>query len=221
MTNIKIVTPCYNEAFYNASKAKESLDNLKDTLFSYSAFSAFGTRISALRNSLINENKSQLRRNQKLDDIYTHWLFVDSDISYTQNNIIQLLAHDKDIISGAYISKSNPDNFEAGITDVYGRNLSYVSKNSTGLNKIDGYVGLGFVLIKREALENMEYPWCAEYTVCYNKDGVYKEQWEYSEGDNGEICEVFAEDAYFCKNAREKGLDIFLDCNCLVEHNIG
>ena len=221
MINIKIVTPCYSEALYNESQAKKSLDNLKGTLpFTFSAYTAYGTRISALRNALINDKKSQLRRGQKLEEIYTHWLFVDSDISYTADNIVQLLAHDKDIVSGAYVSKSNPDNFEAGITDSYGRNLSYVSKASTGLNKVDGYVGLGFMLVKIEALEKMEYPWFFEYTVCYTQDGVYKEPWEYSEGDNGEIAEVFAEDAGFARNARENEIDIWLDCSCIVDHNI-
>jgi hypothetical protein len=207
MINIKICTPCYNEALYNESQAKKSLSNIKDAPFLYSGFVAYGTRISALRNALVNNNKSQLKKGQKLDETFTHWLFIDSDINYTQNDIVKLLVHDKDIVSGAYISKSNPDNFEAGVTDQNGRNISYVSSKSTGLNKIDGYVGLGFMLLKREALEIMEYPYFSEYVICYTK-----------EGNNGEIAEVFAEDAYFCKNAKDNGLEIYLDCECKVDH---
>ena len=216
--NINIVTPCYNEELYKVSSAKKSLDNLKKTPFSYSGHVAYGTRISTQRNALINNRKSQLKHGQKLDKTYTHWLFVDSDINYTQENIIQLLVHDKDIISGAYVSKSNPENFEVWFTDKAGRNIKYVSSKSIGLNKVEGGTGLGFMLVKREALEKMEYPYFSEFVVTYTKEGQYKENWEYSDSNNGDIAEVFAEDIYFCKNARDNGLEIWLDCDCKVDH---
>jgi hypothetical protein len=203
MVNLNICVPCYNETLFNQSVAKKSIDGLINPSFSYTVHAAYGSRISCQRNALINEKKSQLIRGQKLDPTYTHWLFMDSDIECNQGHILKLLSDEKEIVSGAYVSRANPELYEAWVTDGNGLNLSYVNTTSTGLHKIEGGTGIGLLLATRDALERMTYPWFSEYVVTY-----------------GDLAESFAEDAYFAKNARSNGIEIWLDCDCIVKHHV-
>jgi len=167
--NIKICVPCYCESIYNNSIAKHSITKLTKDHFNFEVFTGVGARpLSTKRNQLINDGKSQEIR-QKLDNRFSHILNLDHDIGFTEDHILQLLKHDKDIVSGCYVSKANEKIFETWILDDQGVNQEYAGKDSKGLHKINGGCGLGFLLCKREAIEGMTYPWFSEFVI--QKDG--------------------------------------------------
>jgi hypothetical protein len=158
--------------------------------------------IEDARNAMIVADKSAQAVHQKLDLRYTHWLFVDHDVGFTAENIDQLLARDKDVISGAYRPKDKPEHFVGGQCDDYGRVSEYVTSSATGLISVD-WVGGGFLLIKRGALEKSAFPWFWK-TVYYLA--------------NRAIC--VGEDIYACLNFKRALLDIYLDCDVVLNHEV-
>jgi hypothetical protein len=90
----------------------------------------------------------------------THILFLDDDMAYPANTILKLLAHDKDAVTGLYLSRAYPhqplifDEFDEDGKALY----SYLTETTPPLKKVVA-AGLGCVLIKVEALQKMEPPW--------------------------------------------------------------
>jgi len=152
------------------------------------------------RNTLVS--KSQKKWQVEFEGGFSHYLFIDSDISFRARDVMRLLAQDKDIISGAYVRKDNPEYYQGGFwaEDLPGNIKNYVRSESTGTHKVD-YVGGGFLLVKAEALVRMEYPWFRRVMI-----------------SNEETQAEVQEDYGFCLNARDHDLDVFLDCDVVVDH---
>ncbi|MBD3387377.1 MAG: hypothetical protein GF414_00340 [Candidatus Altiarchaeales archaeon] len=149
---------------------------------------------------------------QALDTNISHWLFVDADISWSPGAIDRLLAHDKDIISASYIAREGAGKvYEAGMYEVVEGNIGgRVSRESTGLNKVD-WVGAGFLLCKRRALERMQHPWFSHPIIRHT---------EQAEGREIYHQVMTNEDVGFSMNARASGLDIWIDCDTQVFHQL-
>ncbi len=136
---------------------------------------------------------------QALDANATHILFLDDDVYPPENVISQLLAHDKDIVSGLYYSRSYPHKpyiFREGREDgscVWGA----LRDDETGLIPIVA-AGLGVCLVKTTVFHKMEQPWIrlGEYEL---------DQW--------------CDDIGFFNRARAAGFEIFCDLNCQAGHS--
>jgi len=194
----------YDIRTWDESLARACIDTIKSREQAWDLVIAIqqGTIIEEARNAMIVADKSAQAIYQKLDSKYTHWLFIDHDVGFTDKNIDALLAHDKDVISGAYRPKSNPDNYVGGMCDDYGRVSEYVTSSATGLMSVD-WVGGGFLLVKREALEKSAFPWfwkCVYYLA------------------NRAIC--VGEDVYACLNFKRALLDVWLDCDVILNHEV-
>ena len=138
---------------------------------------------------LFNESLITRARNYLVDEFlrsdFTHLLFIDSDIHYNPQDVIAMLALDKDVIGGPYPKKSMNWN-----------NIAQAARNHPGLepreleNLVGDYVfnvvrgtkqfqvtdplevleiGTGFMMVKREVFTKMEeaYP-----TIRYKPDHV-------------------------------------------------
>jgi hypothetical protein len=202
MLHVKICVPVYDLATWDASLAKSCVETLKGncTEFTYEAKIARSSIISEGRNILINDNKEDQRIKQTLDPKISHWLFVDHDVGFTKENILQLLRHEKDVISGAYRPKDKPERFVAGYCSEEGRVTNYVASSQRGLIEID-WAGGGFLMFTRKALEKMTYPWFWHDLIPY-----------------GNRVMTVGEDVYACINARKQLLTIWMDCDCVVNH---
>lgn len=90
----------------------------------------------------------------------THVFFLDDDMAFPADILSKLLAHDKDAITGLYLSRAYPH--QPLIFDDFGDDgkalYSYLDENTPPLKKIAA-AGLGCVLIKIEILKQMEKPW--------------------------------------------------------------
>lgn len=135
---------------------------------------------------------------QAIENNCTHILFIDDDQTYKPEALTQLLAHDKDIVSGLYLSRAYPHQpLIFDYADDEGRCLySYLLETDKGLKKIVA-AGFGFVLMKTEFLKKMERPWV-----------------RLGELDNQEWCD----DIGFFNRARKYTEDIYCDMDCLVGH---
>lgn len=164
-----------------------------------------GSNVPRARNAMINNEQSNQIR-QKLPN-FDYFLCVDADTGFTVDHVRQLVAHDLDIVSGAYLHKHDASRIVAGwFGEVEGisQMKERVSPDRTGLFEVD-WVGAGFLLLKREALETMDYPWFTSEEVYY-------------ESDLGPCAQIVSDDLGFCMKARRGGKKIMLDADCRVDH---
>lgn len=131
---------------------------------------------------------------------YTHLFFMDSDMSFPESTLSRLLYHDKDIIGGFYTTKVEPYNstcFVDSPNDGYNYR-TYNPQDGEHLKEVAA-IGTGCMLIKRQVLEAMKWPWF-----------YYKPN---------EVKQTFAtEDVAFCEDARGKGFKVWCDFNIKCGH---
>jgi hypothetical protein len=199
---IKFCVPCYDKESYDRSLARACYATICSQVRSYNHTVAIqqGTIIEECRNLLINESKDNQALYQKLNSKYTHFLFTDHDNGWLPEHVDTLLKHDKDIIGGVYRPKNNPNQYVAGHCDDNGRIVSYITPDQKGLMEVD-WLGGGFILCKREALERMRYPWFWKNVVTLSNRAM-----------------LVGEDVYFCINARDSGLTVWLDADVILNH---
>ena len=130
---------------------------------------------------LFNESLITRARNYLVDEFIhrsgcTHLLFIDSDIHFDPNDVIALLAIDKDVIGGPYPKKAikwksvataikkNPNIDPATLEKVTGDYVFNPVKGTAQFNVSDPLevmeIGTGFMMVKREVFAKMEkaYP---------------------------------------------------------------
>lgn len=136
---------------------------------------------------------------QALDHDCTHVLFLDDDIAFHPTMLMQLLAHNLDIVSGLYLMRNYPHQpiiFQSA--DSEGRCLHrWLEDGMEGLIEIVA-CGLGAVLIKTEVFRKMEEPWI-------RLGELEKDHW--------------CDDIGFFRRVREVGFKIHCDLSVLVGHN--
>lgn len=200
--NIKICCPIYDTMTWDQSLARACVMSMSLTPQPFDFFYAVArsTIIEEGRNLLITEDEDAQAIKQKLNPKYSHWLFIDHDVGFVADHIIQLLNHNKDVVSGAYRPKDKPERFVAGYCDDSGKIMDYAPAIDTGLIQVD-WTGAGFLLCKREALEKMDYPFFWKSVHRYGNRAL-----------------TVGEDLYFCLNARQNLVSIYLDTNTIINH---
>jgi hypothetical protein len=127
--------------------------------------------VSTITDSLINRARNNLVAKFMANPQFTHLIFLDVDLSFNAQDIVKLLWHDKDIITGAYpIKEINWDKVIKNVNN--GIEAKDLAKKSTrfvvnpvraGGNTIqtdNGAIsvydaGTGFMCIKRSVFEKM------------------------------------------------------------------
>lgn len=199
---IKICCPCYDLQAWQESIACACVESMKKESLSFTFEAAVGCSsiIEEGRNALISSDKTNQMIHQTLNKKFTHWLFIDHDVGFTSGQIKQLVGRNVDIVSGAYRPKDKPEQFVAGYCSDIGRVSDYIPAIPQGLIEID-WCGAGCLLCTRHALEKMEYPW------------FWKTVHKY-----GNRMMTQGEDVYFCMNARNQLLTVYLDTDCILNH---
>jgi hypothetical protein len=159
---------------------------------------ATGANIWQLRNRIAGSGSQKIY--QSLN--YDFYLSTDWDIRYSLKDIENLVNRKSPIVSGAYARKGNPLLIHAGSwkDEIIGLRGKYLPSNLTGIQEVD-WVGGGFLLIRRDALETMEYPWFRSELIKY-----------------GDCQEATSADFGFCINAKRHKIPIHIDYDCKVEH---
>ena len=145
---------------------------------------------------------------------YDYIMWIDSDMVFSVNDFIKLLNHKKDIVSGMYLMDGGKQ-----FTTVIDWNEDYYKKNGKfhfltpedikgkeELMSVD-YTGFGWILVKKNVFESMEYPW-------------FKPLWfQFGEAENGSLIKEFcSEDVGWCKTIKKLGYEIFVDPTIIVGH---
>lgn len=119
----------------------------------------------------------------------THILFVDYDVLPRSNTLAKLLEHDKDIISGVYLTIQ-----KFNITWCLSREdpFKLIDINDLPNNPFKVMCACnGMLLVKMEVFDKLEWPyWKTEFEPCHTKTGS---------------------DIYFFNKAKAAGYDIWVD----------
>lgn len=144
---------------------------------------------------------------------YDYIMWIDSDQVFNNEMFDKLFQLDKEIVSGWYCQPGPHDDgskftpvVEKMEDDFFEKNGYYKFLSSKEITekkepfKAD-YIGFGWVLIKKGVFEKIEYPWFAP-----------KQRFV------GELSDMCSEDVSFCIDARNLGIDIWVDPTCRVGH---
>lgn len=204
------------------------------------AFKDIGLKFSVatISDSLINRARNQLVAKFMAREEFTHLMFVDVDLGFNPDDILKMLWHDKDIVTGAYPIKDIlwdrvEKNVHKGVetTKLLENSTRFVvnpvSDKEKRVKVQNGAIavhdaGTGFMLIKREAFERMfeAYP-----ELKYNDDtGNLSEEERkcsyalfnsYIDEENGRFL---SEDYGFCRYWQKIDGDIWTDPSVELMH---
>lgn len=202
---------------------------------------------------LFNESLITRARNYIVDEFlrsgYTHLLFIDSDICFNPEDVLALIALDKDIIGGPYPKKSinwkavyaaskrvmadpnvdqskwNPGELEA-VTGEYVFNPVPGTKEFNVTEPLEVMeIGTGYMLVKRGVFEvfKQEYPhlnYKPDHVGQANFDGTRYIHAYFDTVIDPDSHRYLSEDYMFCQYARAIGLKVWL-CPWMQTVHIG
>ncbi len=237
-----VATPMYG-GMAHGLYIKSSLD-LQSTMNKYGIETKFSF--------LFNESLITRARNYLVDEFlrsdHTHLLFIDSDIHYNPQDVIALMALDKDVIGGPYPKKSinwnnvaqaarnHPTMEPKELETLVGEYVFNVVKGTQQFQVTEPLevleIGTGFMMVKREVFERMakEYP-----NIQYKPDHVGQANFDGSRYIHAYFDTVIdtkdsitgggserylSEDYMFCQMWRKMGGNIFL-CPWMKTQHIG
>lgn len=151
------------------------------------------------RGPYVHRNREMLMKDAVEND-FTHLMFIDTDIVFPPDGIERLMARDKDLIGAAYNMRNmmKPGQLEVPRTStvkLLGGKRRFPTMDSPF--RCDT-VPTGFMLVRLEKFKQIEQPW-------------FETVWTEDEGFMGE-------DTYFCRRARENGIDVWVDPTIPLGH---
>ena len=195
---------------------------------------------------LFNESLITRARNYLVDEFIhrsdcTHLLFLDSDIHFSPQDVIALLALDKDVIGGPYPKKAikwrsvkkalqkNPDldaQLLEKVTGDYVFNPVKGTAQFTVTEPLDVLqIGTGFMMVKREVFDKYaeEFPhlhYKPDHIGQANFDGSRYIHAFFDTVIDPKSHRYLSEDYMFCQNAREIGFKVWL-CPWMKTTHVG
>ena len=239
--HIFIATPCYGgqigEPYFRSMMRLAILCNKYQIQYTISTLAneSLITRGRNTLNSFFMENKQA-----------THLFFIDADIEFNGEDILRMVAYDKDIVVGAYPKKAlnwdsiigaarneelqeTPETIE-GHSSNYVVNFDFLKDkdgNNTPQVQIEDNLvklkdaGTGFMCIKKEVMQKMfdEYPE-TKYVNDINVDQKF-EPFMYALFDciiDPESRRYLSEDYTFCRRWQDLDGEVFLDPRTALNH---
>jgi hypothetical protein len=201
---------------------------------------------------LFNESLITRARNYLVDEFlrsgYTHMLFIDADVHFNAQDVVALLALDKEVIGGPYPKKTinwknvaeaarkHPDLPVKDLEKLVGEYVFNVVKGTKNFSVTEPLevmeIGTGYMMIKREVFDKMKeaYP-----TIHYKPDHVGQANFDgtrYIQAYFDTVIDTkdsiigggsdryLSEDYMFCQMWRKIGGQIFL-CPWMRTQHIG
>lgn len=221
--NMMIAMPCYGSMLHC-----DTMQSLIKFIVQASA-EGIGVNIQTMSNeSLITRARNWLASSFIENPQFTHFMFIDADISFEPEEVLRLIAADRDICAGVYPFKrlfyhENLSRIEE--EDQHTAMLRYVVNPANGDPRPDsqGFIEVldaatGFMLIKRESFEIMmkAYP-----DLYYTSDMIGmagKKIWNFFD-TMVEGQRYLSEDYAFCRLAQRAGLKIYVDVQTKLTHH--
>lgn len=144
---------------------------------------------------IIHQNRENIVK-EAIKQKCTHLLFIDSDMFFEADSIMTLLGRDKDIVGVNSHLRKFP--ITSTIQMPEAEKLTLKEDHPDGFFTVDA-VTTAFLLIKLDVFKKLEHPWFF---------------WEVDTEGNT----VLGEDYWFCRSAKEKGFDIWVDLSIKIGH---
>ncbi len=183
----------------------------------YSSFVTF-SRMQTLGLD-VSRGPDQKPFNGELD--YDIWMTIDSDIVFTPENVIELIENTDihPVVSGLYLMQDIKHYACVGEWDedyfIKNGTFKFLTpedidnyKKETGQKFMEvAYNGMGFFACKKGVIESLKYPYFDRPTQEI-KDAT------------GKIImrDICSEDVGFCKNLKDAGINVYVNCNIRVGH---
>lgn len=235
--HVMIATPCYGGLIHEPY--------LRGLTSLVAQLSGSGTPINlatVVNESLITRARNELVKHFMMTEC-SHLIFIDADIGFTPEDVMQLVRHNKDIVVGAYPLKgirwSNIDtapeikNSEEArrLTTEYVVNFQFASDEDLQAGRLEVVEGLievkdagtGFMCIKRNVIERMikempelKYEKEARFLMNDKDDGV---RWAIFDSEiDKEDSRYLSEDYLFCRRWQRMGGKVWLDPTITLTH---
>jgi hypothetical protein len=205
-THVYFAMPCYGGLIYESCFM--SLLRFVSTAAQHSINWTIDTMVNE---SLIPRGRNNLVAKFLTNKDATHLMFIDADIRWDPSYITRMLAADKDVICGLYPMKCVPPKFVIN---------ALPDSEKQGVLEEVSTAGTGFMMIKRECIEEMiaAYP-----ETKYNDNiGVGKEYepMMYALFDTmiDEDKNYLSEDWAFCYRWRKLGKKVWVDKSVILDH---
>lgn len=161
--------------------------------------------------SLVTRARNNLMAKMMSNPQATHFMFIDADIRFQPESILQMLACDKEVIGGLYPKKALPVNYVI--------NLKPETKIQGDIFTVDT-MGTGFLLFKRSVYERLI---AAHPETKYVDDVGLGKQYEpmmYSifDVEIDERGHYLSEDWLFCRRWQKLGGEIWAHSKVLLNH---
>lgn len=153
----------------------------------YSAMHNIKLRIQSPRSSILPQSRNMGVKELLSDPIYTHLLFLDSDMAFPADTLTRLLKHNKDVVGATYARRQPSDG--SAVSKV--PEDFYTLHDSEELIEVDE-LPTGCMLIKRKVIEAMDHP-------------VFEFGW------NPVDRHVIGEDLMFSRKAKANGHRFFVE----------
>lgn len=161
--------------------------------------------------SLITRGRNNLMAKMLTNKEATHFMFIDADIRFQPESILQMIACDKEVIGGLYPKKALPVNYVI--------NLKPETKIQGDIFTVDT-MGTGFLLFKREVYEKLIQ---AHPETKYVDDVGLGKQYEPNmyaifDVEIDERGHYLSEDWLFCRRWCALGGEIWAHSKVLLNH---
>lgn len=211
-SNVFIATPCYgglvtDQYFLSVFRATQNLMR-----------HGINFRLTTLRNESLITRARNILTAMFLESDCTHLLFIDADIEFQPDDIIRALAHDKDVLAGAYPKKALPIQ--------YAMNFKFLDKDKQQIRVENGAAEVldastGFFLIKRETIEKLMK---AHPELHYKNDSNIDPKFNkycYALFDtilDPKDNRYLSEDYTFCRRLQAIGGEVWVDLSTKLNH---
>jgi len=231
---IMFAIPCYDQQISEAT----FMSIIKMTMYCRDRGIKFA--ISTITDSLISRARNNIAAKFLANSEFTHMMFIDADIGFQPEDVIKLLWHDKEIITGSYPIKEinwKKVKHDAVVKDIrydelMSKSLRFVvnpvkSQDQVTLKVDNGAIeifdaGTGFMLIKRTCFEKMmkEYP-----NLKYDDDtgSLTEKEKQYTYAFFNSYIDphrnrFLSEDYGFCRYWQDIGGKVWVDPNINMVH---
>lgn len=208
--NLFIGTPCYNSMVHS---------DYLHSIISYNERKLPVTIMTLGNESLITRGRNTVISYFYYDKRFTHLLFLDADIYLHANELIKLIAHEKDVI-GAPVRLKGFNKFDN--SPVYNTG-KLIENKGNGLVTMDR-IGTAVFMLSRKAVD-------ALVAKAVDDGDVYGGN-PHTRGDSDEAIpqydifktgvfdgEYLSEDYYVCRVLSELGLPTYVDTTVQTKHN--
>lgn len=207
--NLIIATPGHSVQSGYLKSLLATISKLAEEKITWGYSCEFSSHVAVAREMTLNGNgEMNFLQSQPFNGQFTYdkILWIDSDITFTPEDVLKAYRSEYDIVSGAYLLSNGE---VMAFTETFGSPLRHpdVVKMEEPI-PIKG-AGMGFMAVKSGVFESMERPWFKTVEASHVME----------EGSDPISIQITGEDLSFCTRAIDLGFEIWLDPTIKLIHN--